>query len=87
MCSSANEEFKTPKIKSMRERSRNLFVVNGLIKDILFEDAFGDVLISGHVFGDFVKTSLAKCSELSRTTALCFSFQRNVTLLTIYTGL
>ena len=38
----------------MRERSRNLFVVNGLIKDILFEDAFGDVLISGHVFGDFV---------------------------------
>lgn len=51
--------------KAQRQERHNLFVVDGLITQIPFPDAFADVTLGGHVFGD---EPAAEYRELARVT-------------------
>lgn len=53
------------KHKARKQGIRNLYPVDGLITDIPFPDAFADVTMGGHVFGDHPQ---AECQELLRVT-------------------
>ncbi|PZC52007.1 MULTISPECIES: methyltransferase domain-containing protein [unclassified Mesotoga] len=44
----------------------NFFVVDGLIEEIPFEKDFADVVISGHVFGDFIEDEFCEMHRVTR---------------------
>jgi SAM-dependent methyltransferase len=51
--------------KATQRGLHNVFPVDGLITQIPFPDAFSDVTMSGHVFGEFPEQ---ECDELERVT-------------------
>ncbi len=42
------------RLKSKEYRYKNIYVVDGLMTEIPFEDNFADVIMAGHVFGDHI---------------------------------
>jgi SAM-dependent methyltransferase len=51
------------KNRAKREGVRNLYVTDGLMTELPFEDDFADVITSGHVYGDFPQ---AEVDEMMR---------------------
>lgn len=44
----------------------NFYVVDGLIEEVPFEKDFADVVISGHVFGDFIEDEFCEMYRVTR---------------------
>ncbi|MBN1922361.1 MAG: class I SAM-dependent methyltransferase [Anaerolineae bacterium] len=56
----------------MRARARergltNFYAVDGLITDIPFPEGFADVVLGGHVFGDFPEAELAELERVTKS--------------------
>ena len=48
------------KQRAQREKVHNLYVTDGLITELPFEDGFADVITSGHVYGDHPAEEVAE---------------------------
>jgi SAM-dependent methyltransferase len=52
------------KTKARQQGLKNLYAVDGLITDIPFPDGFADVVMGGHVFGEFLAEELAELERV-----------------------
>jgi len=44
----------------------NVYAVDGIITEIPFYDEFADIVMGGHVFGDFVEEEYAECMRVTK---------------------
>jgi len=58
------------KNRAKNEGLSNIFVVDGLLEDIPFQDEFADVTMGGHVFGDMPETELSELERITKKNGL-----------------
>jgi SAM-dependent methyltransferase len=54
------------KSKAEKFKLKNVFVADGLIEDIPFPDDFADVVVGGHVFGEYLEKEYAELIRVSK---------------------
>lgn len=52
--------------RAKKEGITNLYVVDGLLEDIPLHDGFTDVVMGGHVFGDFMETEVQELERITK---------------------
>ena len=52
--------------RAEREHVKNLYVADGLMESLPFEDGFADIITSGHVFGDSPDAELAEMLRVTK---------------------
>lgn len=64
--------------RAKKEDVTNLYVIDGLLEDIPFNDGFADVAMGGHVFGDFLETELSELERITKKNGLIILCPGNI---------
>ena len=64
--------------RAKKEAATNIFVVDGLLEDIPFNDEFAEVVMSGHVFGEMFEVELSELERITKKNGLIILCPGNI---------
>lgn len=64
--------------RAKKEDAPNIYVVDGLLEEIPFNDEFADVTMCGHVFGDMFEAELSELERITKKNGLIILCPGNI---------